>query len=165
MYIRQANMEGPYNRGNFSATGLLDVPLVPTSCCSPLRPWVAARGAVRPRALAADRHHTRIDKDEHGQCVGEDVWLRDGARIPRADIEVVVCDGALCVAGLLRGAERGRAVAAAGAAATARGARFVALFWGRPVSTNSLRHRVDASSWSYLCVVLLDWPYYGPNGL
>ena len=77
MYIRQkANMDGPYNGGNFSATGLLDVPLaLPHVLLLPSAP-VGSLPAVRSdpvRSRPTFVCHTRIDKDEHGQCVGADV--------------------------------------------------------------------------------------------
>ena len=77
MYIRQkANMEGPYNGGNFSATGLLDVPLaLPHVLLLPSAP-VGSLPAVRSdpvRSRPTFVCHTRIDKDEYGQCVGADV--------------------------------------------------------------------------------------------
>ena len=77
MYIRQkANMEGPYDGGNFSATGLLDVPLaLPHVLLLPSAP-VGSLPAVRSdpvRSRPTFVCHTRIDKDEYGQCVGADV--------------------------------------------------------------------------------------------
>jgi len=78
MYIRQkAGMEGPYDGGNFSATGLLyDVPLaLPHVLLLPSAP-VGSLPAVRSdpvRSRPTFVCHTRIEKDEQGQCVGADV--------------------------------------------------------------------------------------------
>ena len=78
MYIRQkAGMKGPYDGGNFSATGLLyDVPLaLPHVLLLPSAP-VGSLPAVRSdpvRSRPTFVCHTRIEKDEQGQCVGADV--------------------------------------------------------------------------------------------
>ena len=78
MYIRQkAGMDGPYDGGNFSATGLLyDVPLaLPHVLLLPSAP-VGSLPAVRSdpvRSRPTFVCHTRIEKDEQGQCVGADV--------------------------------------------------------------------------------------------
>ena len=78
MYIRQkAHMSDTYNGGNFSATGLLyDVPLaLPHVLLLPSAP-VGSLPAVRSdpvRSRPTFVCHTRIEKDEGGQCVGADV--------------------------------------------------------------------------------------------
>ena len=85
----RVGLAGPYTGGNFSRTGLLDAPLeLPHVLLLPSAP-VGALPAVRSdpvRSRGTFVCHTRIDKDEGGQCVGAKICA-EGRCAPFWDAE------------------------------------------------------------------------------